>query len=372
MLLLTFFSKTFYHLSLPVVEVTSVYDDALSIEWFSTVEVESVNVERVLANVSASVKEVLVKKGDRVKAGDVLVIFDDASLREQLAGLELNKKAVSTQLALVNQEKANIEKSDQSEALAVAKTLYESGVIAKAEYQAKLTAATDKKLAANGLLSTVAQYSSELATIDREIDLVEDRLNACTLVASSNLQVQDVTIVEGDFVSIHQEVMSLQNTTEGFSVAIEMDSEYASRLSLGDKAQVKRATAFDTTECKLISKEPSPQRSDIEVLTFEITEGMFSIGEKLSFNMIKRIGSGTLIPKASLNPSATDKQTLYIISEEEGVFGKRNVVKEMTVTVTNTGTSNVLVEESIMAGTKIVSFSSRMLKAGDIVYVEDK
>lgn len=64
----------------------------------ATGTVESQNVYSVTTDLTCKVKELKVALGDHVEAGDVLCVFDDSDVREQIATLE-EQVSASDQLA---------------------------------------------------------------------------------------------------------------------------------------------------------------------------------------------------------------------------------------------------------------------------------
>ena len=102
MLLLTFFSNTIMNYSLPKVATHEISSDKISSKVRGSGTVESLGLKEVTINESREITEVLVKVGDEVKEGDVLIKL---------------KEGESTEISLASKELDSLKESYQSQIL---------------------------------------------------------------------------------------------------------------------------------------------------------------------------------------------------------------------------------------------------------------
>lgn len=177
-----------------------------------TAVVQLENETAIYSTEGGKVLEIMAEIGQEVKAGDILLRMDEASIKLQIKNLEAQKQSISAQYAGAK-EPANAAEirmlsaqikaaeSTYQEAKRMAdnnKALYESGAISLDAYQGSVAnfasaeaaleaAKSSLELAQNGISGNVRkQFEAQLAGIQANIELLQNRLADLNIVSPIN------------------------------------------------------------------------------------------------------------------------------------------------------------------------------------------
>ena len=191
----------------------------------ATGTVESQNVYSVTTDLTCKVKELKVAIGDHVEAGDVLCVFDDSDVREQIATLE-EQVSASDQLAAKQNQIAerNLQdaKNDQASQINSANTAITD---AQSAYD---KANADYNNAKNQLDAAIAQGSDDavISTLQGQVSTMSDNLQSADTAlkaAKDNLtQVQKTT---------DQTIQSAQDTVDTNALTNSKDAQTTKELA---------------------------------------------------------------------------------------------------------------------------------------------
>ncbi len=191
----------------------------------ATGTVESQNVYSVTTDLTCKVKELKVALGDHVEAGDVLCVFDDSDVREQIATLE-EQVSASDQLAAKQNQIAerNLQdaKNDQASQINSANSAITD---AQSAYD---KANADYNNAKNQLDAAIAQGSDDavISTLQGQVSTMSDNLQSADTAlkaAKDNLtQVQKTT---------DQTIQSAQDTVDTNALTNSKDAQTTKELA---------------------------------------------------------------------------------------------------------------------------------------------
>lgn len=190
----------------------------------ATGTVESQNVYSVTTDLTCKVKELKVALGDHVEAGDVLCVFDDSDVREQIATLE-EQVSASDQLAAKQNQIAerNLQdaKNDQASQINSANTAIADAQSAYDKANADYNNAKNQLDAAiaQGDASTIAALQEQVGSLSTSVQSANEALKA----AKDNLtQVQRTT---------DQTIQSAQDTVDTNALTNSKDAQTAKELA---------------------------------------------------------------------------------------------------------------------------------------------
>lgn len=186
--------------------------------------VESQNVYSVTTDLTCKVKELKVALGDHVEAGDVLCVFDDSDVREQIATLEEQVSAaekLSAKQKQISERSLQDAKDDQTAQIASAnasitdaQTAYDKAVSDYNSTKNQLDAATQ-----NGDDAQAAMLKEQLSSCDASVQ----QANASLKAAKENLsQVERTT---------NQAIQSAQDTVDTNALSNSGNSDTAKELA---------------------------------------------------------------------------------------------------------------------------------------------
>lgn len=364
--------------------------------------VEVVNKEEITARANAMVQEVLVKEGDRVRAGQVLVKLDTAELARDLKREEANLAFEQANLAKARASARPQEVAQDREALKQAETaydnartrysrnqaLYKDGAVSK---EALETAYTDYITAETGYRSAQQRLSLRLAGETAEnkraaeaqvrqaevaVNLAREQLARAEVKASMDGVVLSLGAEKGKYITVGASLAVVGDTAR-LQVKADVSESDGGRLAVGQPVkitapalpeeefagEVSRVGAAAVTKTKT-----NGEQTDVRV-TVDITR----------FN-------------AKLKPGYTVDLTITTASKKDALVVpyeavmEKNKLKEVFILEkgkavrkpVRTGVGNELyitVEKGLIAGDKVVVSPPDKLKTGSGVteqpYEED-
>ena len=329
-------------------------------------EIKSKDSTNVYSTLNNPVKEVKVKVGDKVKAGDILAILDSAGLEKDIeqasatteaaetnAKIQLDtaKKAYDDELYLYNSN-SNTEIKNAEETLNLAKinfddkkkiyeknkALFDAEAIsksdlnkieidfytAKSEYEKATVALENVKVKADQALNTAknnyetAQTNSSNNSQRIAIEKQKQQLEDCTIKATADGTITCVNAVVGNpGTGILFQIENLDNMEITASIK-EVD---IANVKVGQRAEIKTdATGDEVTTGEVLSVNPTAKKGDISQSMGKSgsqsqgasTDAGFEAKIKIN-NMNENMKSGM---SARVNIILNEKSDIYTVSSE--------------------------------------------------------
>lgn len=283
LLLLTFFSNTIMNHSLAQVSTQEVESDTVSSKVRGTGTVEAEDAKEIKLEQSREVTEVLVKEGDEVNAGDVLIKLKEGESSELETA---NKELKSLKEAYTNQ--ILVEEVDRELV-----TQAENGGI---DYQT----ASNRLSALSANVSQAKQRADELQKQSDSLDNGSSENAALVKQANAELEQAntELTKAENNFMAYglsEAEVMELYASAPSQTVIdakAALDAYMTAKNTVADKtAAVSRAETAAAEEKNRVALELAAAQEDLTAATEEHTKYLESISKvnelKTSYEAIK-------------------------------------------------------------------------------------
>ncbi|WP_125154761.1 efflux RND transporter periplasmic adaptor subunit [Clostridium rectalis] len=230
----------------------------------------------IVLNPAQKVVKVLVKEGQQVKKGDILVQLDATDYKSQLDKQNINLQNANTTLnqlqgASVANEKSNAENAisqgqitldnaknnyqDSLKKFQQAKSLYEGGYISKNEYEAAQKAVKDaenavkaaelalknSKNALSNIDTTtgdkVTNQKNQIALINADIKSLNEKIEQCNIRAGVNGKVVKID-AKGDQYPKTGDTIIIDDTSK-YKLTLDVNQYDAVKIKKGQKANVK-------------------------------------------------------------------------------------------------------------------------------------
>lgn len=217
----------------------------------------------------------IVKEGDRVKKGDVLLMMNTDALTLKQEGLQYDSKALRGQREMSKADiseknlqmmELEIESSvhgfeEISKNLSELEILYQSGIVSKSELEslenkkfhlqkeleAKQKKLEDLKEKRAGKSGTHAYYQAQLSAIDSQLEDVQMHLKDAEVICEKDAIVSYVSIEKGGFAQPYQPLIKLISTDD-LKVVCNVLTERVPDLKKGQRIKVIQNTKSDTYE----------------------------------------------------------------------------------------------------------------------------
>ncbi|TWH56957.1 RND family efflux transporter MFP subunit [Desulfitobacterium sp. LBE] len=363
MMVLTFFSNTLLHFTLPKVEAERPTNGVLIKEIFGegTVEVKQMWEEYAKANLP--VKEVLVERGDRVSKGQTILSLDIRSLQDSY--LDEQTRLQLLELSLAGAEDTLEQKQRDYENM---KALVENG----AEAEINLRNA-EKALAEAARNCDTTRLN--LTMQERKVQsLAEQVANGGIYTAPADGIITELNFAAGSSANSTQPLFRLADTGQGFRLVVPIAGELAEYAQPGDTVSVNIYSLDQRIEGKIEritdnSQHPGEQKDVWIDLAGEglAGEGLAG-GEKGEIYLSKKTKPYPVLVPNSAIYTDSDGSFVYVLKSRKGPLGMENYVQRLDVNVEDSDNEKSALTN--MIGDEVIIQSNKPLADGDKVLKE--
>ncbi|MBY7130246.1 biotin/lipoyl-binding protein [Bacillus sp. 8YEL33] len=409
LIILTLFSNTLANWDLPKVTTEKPRNDQLTQTFTGNGELQPQEEAKLSASSSleAKVKEVHVKEGDFVKKNHLLVTYDskqkeqdilDAEATLQISKLALNDAQANYNEAKKSQQenKANSQPSNQQENKANSQPSNQQKNKANDQQNNQQenkvnnqpNVGISETSSVQALKTIVESKKIEISTQERKIKNLKEELEMNKkLIAPFDGVVTKIN-AKKDQPSVKDEGdVILSNESKGFKVELQVPSDLAMHLKVGDKIEMKRNAKFlegELIEIQNIAgneserpKEQGEQKNEQTPVTPQQQRRLLvnvhgeelKKGDLVEVKLTKKLAKGVLIPSRVIEKGPTGP-FVYTIEEKKGPLGNAFYIKESRITVGESNGQETLVLEGVVEKDQIVSKSSEPLQKGERVKVK--
>lgn len=321
------------------------------------------------------IRQLLVREGDSVAAGQVLALLDDATLQADLrqaqAQLSVSQAQVTQREASLSQAQANLAEAQQN--LARLSTLADQGAISQQELTRQQTQATTAQqsvgLARAEIESAQAGVRSQQAVIDRlqtQLGQTSVRSPAAGMVAERRANVGDVaspgnpivTLIQNNQLKLVAEVPQTQLDRIAVGATVAISSTADSRLRL--QGTVQSIDPLVDVASRAAQVNISLPGSDL------LRPGLFLRGDIRTNNR-----QGLVIPATALQPQPDGASLVFVLGEGNQVIA-RPVELGNRLPANGDQPAQVEVVQGLQSGEQVVTSGVGFLQDGDIVRIADQ
>lgn len=346
MVALTFFSNTLLGISLAEVTIEKASAGTLSHEVTGSGTVESAETADVYVETNWVANEVAVKVGDKVKAGQEMVVF---KTRETEDSLKDNQ-------ARYAQKQLSLEKLQEN-------------------YQETFRS-SDEKL----MRSTARDIEStqlDMQILERQIANQQRQLaESSRLIAPVSGIVTAVNAVKGAPVQSGKAAVSIADLSKGQQMKSIIDDAKASYVAVGDKTDLIFATLNNAripaqiTDIRDAVSASGQSGEKGKELTFTLKDDRLKGGETGEFDIVKKTAAfRSLLPNDAVRE---DDQGTYVLllKEKKGPLGTEYVAQRANVQIGDADDTKTSIENGVTPLDKVIVSSSKSIANGDRVRAE--
>ncbi|MGA9356160.1 MAG: efflux RND transporter periplasmic adaptor subunit [Terriglobales bacterium] len=314
-------------------------------------KIEPLNNFEAHAPVAASVERVLVKEGDAVRKGQLLVVLDDADARTQAARAQTQLKAAQADLAATerggNQEqvlnldveltKARTDRDSAERNLNVLKKLQQEGAASTGEVRDAENALTraDAQLAFIKQEQTKRYSNAEIAHVEAQRDEAQAAYDAAQdTLAKSNVRapfdgiVYSLPVKQGGFVASGDLLLQVADLRT-VQVRAFVDEPDVARLALGDPIQI----TWDAMPARVWQATVTQIPSTVKLHSARNVGEITSVVDNHDLKLLPNVNVGVtitsaehdnvlVIPREALR---TDDSTPYVLQVVGHQLKRKNV-----------------------------------------------
>ncbi|MBK5252350.1 MAG: efflux RND transporter periplasmic adaptor subunit [Peptostreptococcaceae bacterium] len=338
-----------------------------------TAYAKSENEHVVYSDVSGVVKEVNVREGDSIKAGDVLATIEGDDIELQIKSLSSQLSGANASATYSYVEAARLARDEASRTLDNMKKLFEEGAISQDDY---LKAQTAYNVAQQSYRQFLSQYNSARAqsqTIGYEIDLLENSRDKLAITSKEDTLVTRMYVKEGEYVTPGMPLFEMGSMEELFLEADILVSDVGD-VKIGQTVLIENED-IGLEEIKGVVERISPKAFS-KVSELGIEQKRVKI-EMVSEALADRIRLGYEVDVKIITRQMDDilrvpDNAVFKIGDEPHVFvveGGKTVLKPIKVIFE--GNDYFAIENGVVEGDVVVLSPGNELEEGIKVSVPD-
>lgn len=318
------------------------------------------------------IRQILVREGDAVSAGQAIATLDDATLQADLrqaqAQLSVSQAQVTQRRAALNQAQASLDEAQAT--LSRNQALADRGAISQQELGSlqtqTVTAQESISLSRAEVESAEAGVRSQQAAIDRlqtQLSQTTVRAPVAGVVAERQATVGDVsapgspivTLIQNNQLELAAQVPQAQLDQVAIGAPVAITSNADSRIQLQGTVQSIDPVVDATTRVATVNVSLPP--SDL------LRPGIFLRGEITTSSR-----QGLTIPAAALQPQPDGTTQVFVLGEGD-VVEARTVELGNRIAANGDTAARVEVLQGLQSGEQVVTSGVGFLQDGDVVTV---
>lgn len=228
----------------------------------------------------------------------------------------------------------------------------------------KLIADVNKALSLETYQETIAKAREKVA------ELTEKSIGA-TVTADVAGTVTAINVTAGNSTSAATPVAVLQPEGKGFSMSFSVTNEQATRLSVGDRADLVNAWRYDDVEVTLTSIKPDTKEpGQKKLLTFNVS-GSVTAGQTLNISVGQKSANfDYTIPNSAIREDNNGKFIL-IVESKSSPLGNRYIASRVDVEVLASDDTRSAISGALYGYEYVITTSSAPVEAGKLVRLAD-
>ncbi len=247
----------------------------------------------------------------------------------------------------------------------------ESALKAAQEEQEQLLKDISSELALSSKNDEIADTEKELAELKEEYAEIEAESVGATVVSPVEGTIISVSKTAGESTTPQEEVALIQVAGKGMTVRFPVTNEQASKVKVGDVAELQNAWYYEDVMVTLSKIRPDTEDPGKKKLLEFNVEGSVQSGEQLSLTVGERSAEYDLVvPNSAVREDKNGKFVL-IIEEKSTPFGNRYKAKRVDVEVMASDETKSALTADLEGYEYVITTSNQPVENGDQVRLAD-
>jgi len=391
MVVLTLANQAINELAIAQVDTVFPQRGALEKRVDASGQLQAVNVTPIYAEAAIHVRQVHVRSGQEVTAGEPLFTLDVASLQEWMEEKRKILDEASQNLDDAQQAfayaKADIRVyaldryADAQDEVDRAQAIYDAAV-EQGVSQRRIDGMLDdleRAIRRRDGMTSVRNYFVKEKELERAEQAHGDMLKSwkdavriagnATVCAPFNAHVVGVDVQAGDTASVSIAAVILASLDEKLELVATISEEDAENLEIGDDARISISNS--DYQYPILAIAPSVQDAEMVELSFQLAAGAGRIGMSANVQIRKRTQNyELLVPLSGLRKDNVGYY-VYTIVQKDGALGVQTTVERADLVLLEQDSTRAAVQGGVNMRDRIVSRSDRELHDGDRVRVRE-
>lgn len=338
MIALTFFSNTLLSISLAQVTVEQPVSGVLSHEVSGSGTVEAAETADLYVETNWAVSEVHVKAGDKVKAGQELVVMKTRDAEDSLKDNQ----------ARLEQKKLSLQKLQDN-------------------YADVFRSADEKQM--RNLTRDIESTKLDMEILERQIANMQRQLaDFSRIIAPVDGIITELNAIKGAPIQNGKAAVRIADHSKGQQLKATISDTKAAYVKVGDETELIFSSLSNARiKAKVTDIRDVANSSEKKELTFSLKDERLKGGEGAEFNIVKKTTSfRSLLPNDAIREDDQGKY-LLVLKEKKGPLGSEYVVQRASIQTGDSDDTKTSIENGVTPLDKIVVSSSKAVSEGDRV-----
>lgn len=338
LLILTLYSNTILTMNLPKVMVEEGKSEPLVQQYNGSGDLQPISQVELSNKSGWTIKDVMVKVGDHVEKGQVLVTYESKEASRRIL--------------------------DEEASLSRQKLLMEG---LQDRYIEAVQSGDDLKIRS-------AKRDLEVAQLDRSVqerkikELKDDFASLSQIAAPFEGVISHLSAVKGLVSGSAGGDVTISNSSLGYQLVLQIPSAIANHLELGSKQDITvkingETKSYESVISGIVATDEQTKKVSLTVQNAELQGGEKA---NVDFSISSDAGEGLLLPKKAVYGADTNKY-MFVLEETKSPLGNTYHVRKVFIEVGEATEDAVIVRKGAYPGLKIITDSSEALTDGDRV-----
>lgn len=247
----------------------------------------------------------------------------------------------------------NVNLADAQDALAKAK-----------EDQTQLLTDISKEL-------DLSNQNGIIAEKQKELEELREKSNGSTIVSPVEGTIISVSKTAGESTAAQEEVALIQVAGKGMTVSFSVTNEQASKVKIGDVAELQNAWYYEDVMVTLSKIKPDTEEPGKKKLLEFNVEGSVQSGEQLALTVGEQSAEYDLVVPNSAVREDKNGKFVFIIEEKSTPFGNRYKAKRVDVEVMASDETKSALTADLEGYEYVITTSNQPVENGDQVRLAD-
>lgn len=204
-----------------------------------------------------------------------------------------------------------------------------------------------------------------------EVAKLRDKSEGATITAPVAGKIISVNVVSGETTNPAMPVFVIQPEGKGYTVSISVTKEQATRVSVGDPADLVNAWWGSEMEAVVQSIRPDPNNpSKNKLIIFKIT-GEVTAGQSLTLSVGQKSAEySTIVPNSAIREDNNGKFIL-IVEQKSSPLGNRFVATRVDVEVLASDDTKTAIQGGVYGYENVITTATQPIEAGQLIRLPD-
>lgn len=218
----------------------------------------------------------------------------------------------------------------------------------------------------------LAKASKDIADKKEEIAKLEAKSVGASVTAPVAGTITSLAYVAGETTKPEQAAAVIQVEGKGFTLSLSVTNEQASKVKVGDMAELQNAWYYDDVQVVLSATRPDAESmGKKKILVFDVSGSSITAGQTLNLSIGQRSAEYELtVPNSAIREDSNGKFIL-IVESKSSPLGNRYVATRVDVEVIASDDNNSAITAGLYGYEYVITTATKPVEAGTQVRLSE-